>query len=208
MDGDWDENAFLEQSKEYQLVYIFSENPLTVTDGSIQLVDTKITYQKLVSESDEMPSGIVPYRAEMCENLLKLALDSGEYSRFKIDTRLGQSEFEKLYKLWIKKALDADSILEAQPLQGMATYSLEGNSASVGLIAVAQGSRGLGWGKKLMKAAEVKAFLFGAKTITVSTQEANSPACKLYESLGYKLFEKMYVYHWWKSSMTQSDTLG
>ena len=42
-------------------------------------------------------------------------------------------------------------------------------------------------------------FSIGADGIEVSTQETNLPAYKLYESLGYQLDEKVYVYHWWKT---------
>ncbi|MDR7130567.1 ribosomal protein S18 acetylase RimI-like enzyme [Algoriphagus sp. 4150] len=196
--GDWDEQEFLKNSAKYRLVYIFSELPLPITDASIQLVDTKITYYKSIVESDEMSSDIAVYRGEMNEDLLKLALESGAYSRFKLDSRLAQNEFEKLYKLWIKKALNSGSILEAVNLQGMVSYDLKEEAAGIGLIAVSDKSRGRGWGKKLMKAAEAKAFSNGAKTITVSTQEANVPACRLYESLGYKLKEKVYIYHYWR----------
>jgi dTDP-4-amino-4,6-dideoxy-D-galactose acyltransferase len=48
-----------------------------------------------------------------------------------------------------------------------------------------------------MKAAERKAFLQGAKSLSVSTQEINIPASKLYKSLGYELIDRIFVYHYW-----------
>ena len=196
--GDWDEQEFLKSSAKYQLVYVLSELPLLISDASIQLVDTKITYQKSIAKPAEIPLDIIPFSGEMNQSLLTLALESGTYSRFKLDSRLTQNEFEKLYELWIKKALDSGSLLEAHKLQGMVSYDLEGETASIGLIAVSDNSRGHGWAKKLMKAAEEKAFSYGAKTIVVSPQESNVPACKLYESLGYKLKERIYIYHYWR----------
>ena len=181
------------------MVYIFSESPLAISDSSIQLVDTKITYRKMISKSIETSSDIVAYRGELNEFLLTLAYDSGVYSRYKVDPRLTQNEFEKLYKLWIKKALDAKSILEAPELQGMVSYDVEEKVASIGLIAVSKESQGKGWGKKLMKAAERCVANQGIKEIRVITQENNSPACKLYESLGYEIVDRVFVYHYWNS---------
>lgn len=181
------------------MVYIFSESPLDISDSSIQLVDTKIIFRKPITLSKEIPSDIATYSGEMKETLLTLSIESGVYSRYKLDLRLRQEEFEKLYKIWIQKAWESKSILEAPDMQGMVTYSVEGKSAKIGLIAVSKESQGKGWGKKLMKAAEAKASTLGAKSIEVSTQEANTRACRLYESLGYKLAEKVYIYHWWKS---------
>lgn len=107
-----------------------------------------------------------------------------------------QNEFKKLYTIWIKKAWDSNTILEVPDLKGMVSYSTAGESASIGLIAVDKNNQGNGWGKKLMKAAESQAFSLGAKTLEVSTQELNSPASRLYESLGYELVEKTFVHHY------------
>ncbi|WP_339698797.1 GNAT family N-acetyltransferase [Algoriphagus aquimarinus] len=163
------------------------------------MVDIKMTFEKQINNPAEIPE-IMPYQRPLSKELQGLAFESGAYSRYKLDTRLVQGEFEKLYRIWIKKAWESNSVLEAPDLQGMVTYSVEDKAAKVGLIAVSKQSQGKGWGKKLMKAAEAKAFSLGAKTIEVSTQESNIPACKLYESLGYKLAEKVYIYHWWRTS--------
>ncbi|REG91504.1 GNAT family N-acetyltransferase [Algoriphagus antarcticus] len=179
------------------MVYIFSESPLEISDSSIQLVDTKVTYSKAISNPIETSSDIRTYTGEMNEQLLKLAFESGVYSRFKSDTRLRQNEFQKLYEIWVKKAWESNAILEVPELRGMVSFSMEEKSASIGLIAVDKDSQGKGWGKKLMKAAEAYAAIRGSDQITVVTQEGNFPACRLYESLGYQLVEKVYVYHYW-----------
>lgn len=158
-----------------------------------------MTFEKQINNPADIPE-ILPYQRPLSKELQELAFESGAHSRYKLDTRLVQEEFEKLYRIWIKKAWESNSVLEAPDLQGMVTYSVEDKAAKVGLIAVSKESQGKGWGKKLMKAAEAKAFSLGATTIEVSTQESNIPACKLYESLGYKLAEKVYIYHWWRIS--------
>lgn len=195
---EWEEKEFLNQAESYQLVYLFSKEPIELRDSRIQLVDTKLTYKKSISESNKIPLDILPYSGEINEKLLELALDSGVYSRFKVDPRLTQSEFTKLYKLWIKMAWESNAILEAPRLQGMVTYRLVEKSANIGLIAVAKKSQGKGWGKKLIHAAEMYVANQGIRELRVVTQEANSPACNLYESTGFDLRDRVFVYHYWK----------
>tara|TARA_R110002012_G_scaffold321984_2_gene553088 strand:- start:229 stop:831 length:603 start_codon:yes stop_codon:yes gene_type:complete len=198
IDGDWNEEDFLNAAEKFQLIYLFSKEPLEFTDPHIQLVDTKLTFKNKLGSLPAVPD-ITTYNAGLSQELEELAFLSGVYSRFKIDKRLENDEFEKLYKLWIKKAWESHSILEASPLQGMVSYAVEGKSAAIGLIAVAEKRQGKGLGRQLMKAAEVKAFSLGAKTISVSTQQSNTPACRLYESLDYTLIDTVFVYHYWKT---------
>ena len=198
IDGDWNEEDFLNAAEKFQLIYLFSNGPLEFTDPHIQPVDTKLTFEKKIGSPPAVPD-ITTYKVGLSQELEKLAFLSGMYSRFKIDKRLENDEFEKLYKIWIKKAWDSHSILEASPLQGMVSYAIEGESAAIGLIAVAEKSQGKGLGRQLMRAAEMKAFSLGAKTISVSTQQSNTPACRLYESLDYTLIDTVFVYHYWKT---------
>tara|TARA_R110002072_G_scaffold30097_7_gene94397 strand:+ start:1288 stop:1947 length:660 start_codon:yes stop_codon:yes gene_type:complete len=193
---DWNEENFATAAKEFQLIYLFSKSPVAFNNPSIQLVDIKMTFEKHIDNPAEIPE-IKHFQKSLSKELQDLAFESGAYSRYKLDTCLNQEEFEKLYRIWIQKAWESNSVLQAPDLQGMVTYSVDAKAAKVGLIAVSKESQGKGWGKKLMKAAEATAFSLGAETIEVSTQETNIPACKLYESLGYKLAEKTFVYHWY-----------
>lgn len=160
-------------------------------------VDRKISYQKDVQNVEDQ-NGIKSYEGPLTDKLLQLAFQSGEYSRFKIDARLGVEKFRSLYKLWISKAIDSNSILTNADQSGMITYVINEYCLNIGLIAVDETVRGKGIGKKLMRGAEKKAFELGLKTILVPTQEDNQTACRFYESLGYTAMEKVYVYHWWK----------
>ena len=198
IDGDWNQEDFLNAASEFQLIYLFSKEAVKFTDPLIQLVDTKLTFEKKLGSPPAVPE-ITTYSGGLNQELEELAFLSGMYSRFYIDKRLENDEFEKLYKIWIKKAWESRSILEASPLQGMVSYAVEGESAAIGLLAVAEKSQGKELGRQLMKAAEVKAFSLGAKTISVSTQQSNTPACRLYESLDYTLIDTVFVYHYWKT---------
>lgn len=198
VNGYWNEREFLGRSSGYQLVYIFSAFPLEIIDAPIQLVDTKLTYRKSVSGLGKMPTDIARYSGPLTDQLIDLALESGRYSRFKTDPRLTQNEFQKLYTHWIKNAWESNTILAIPGLKGMLSYRLEGKSASVDLIAVSKENQGQGWGKQLMADVGYYAAQEGANEIRVSTQETNLPARKLYESQGYRLTERMQVYHYWR----------
>ncbi|PZX47653.1 GNAT family N-acetyltransferase [Algoriphagus chordae] len=195
----WDEHEFLEEARDYQLVYIFSETALVITNPAIQLVDTKLTFQKSL-EPLSKPIEIQHFECSLLEEeLFDLAFLSGKYSRFKTDSRLQNLEFDKLYRLWIKNAFEKNQVIVAPENTGMVTYSIEKELGRIGLIAVSEKCQGQGLGKKLVKAAEFLCLHKGAKYLQIPTQEANIPACRLYTSLGYEPAEKSYVYHWWKS---------
>mgnify|MGYP003676173925 FL=1 len=198
IEDDWNEQEFLKSAKDFQLVYLFTEEPLGFSSPSIKLVDTKITFQKNLSPLDQIEDIRKFNKPALNDELIELAYLSGIYSRFKTDPRLQNQEFEKLYKLWINKAFENQEILIAPEQAGMVTYSVDKDMGAIGLIAVSENHQGKGWGRKLVQAAENKALHAGAKKMQIPTQETNIPACKLYQSLGYTPAEIAYVYHWWK----------
>ncbi|MBN7817532.1 GNAT family N-acetyltransferase [Algoriphagus pacificus] len=195
--SDWNEKEFLEEAKDYQLIYIFSQNPVQFESQDIVHVDTKLTFQKELKQIHE-ETEVQKWEGELVPELIDLAFLSGSFSRFKLDRRLKNKEFENLYNIWIENAWEGKQILSAPDLAGMVTVDTEKEMGKIGLIAVSEKQQGKGWGKKLVKAAESKALSQGAQFIQIPTQEQNIPACNLYTSLGYSLIEKVYVYHWWK----------
>jgi GNAT superfamily N-acetyltransferase len=160
-------------------------------------VDTKVTFQKSLEATRKIKEIQIYDNSDLEREIEGLAYLSGKFSRFKIDSRLTSNEFKKLYKLWINKAFEKNQVLVTPEKAGMITFSVEKELGGIGLIAVSEKHQGLGWGKKLVKAAEYKCQEEGAKAMLIPTQESNVPACKLYESLGYKPAERVYVYHYW-----------
>ncbi|UZD23951.1 GNAT family N-acetyltransferase [Algoriphagus halophytocola] len=198
IDHDWDERKFMELAREFQLVYIFSSDLLEIQHPSIRWIENKVTYSKeLISTQDV--STIFEYRGGMNKQLQALALQSGVYSRFKVDARLYSDEFQNLYMNWIDKALKNDMVLTNHEYTALLTLSRGKMEASIGLLAVEESARGRGLGKILIKAAESRAYSFGAKRLRVTTQKQNEVACHLYSSLGYELTDQMNIYHFWKS---------
>ena len=193
----WDQDEFLKQTPSFQLVYLISEHELDIKSKYIQLMDVKLVFEKAMKSESTFTDNIALYQGQLTEDLISLALASGEYSRFKVDPRLDQGEFEKLYQIWITKALQKREVLVYGALEGMVTCSVEGELGQIGLIAVKASSRGKGIGEKLLKKAESWAFEKGARKMKIPTQKANTPALNLYKKMGYKIASQTNIYHYW-----------
>ena len=174
-----------------------------------QLVDKKATFsreldpaQHITSASDLMIEDYPVKPPE--ESLQALAEAAGAFSRFRVDTRFGVENWRRLYHAWVANSTRrtiADAVLIARTaegrLAGFITFRCEGESGSIGLIAVAEEARGLGFGRRLLKAAERRCAQRGVRRLSVTTQFHNDPACGLYRSANYTLSSLVYVYHFW-----------
>lgn len=200
LNGFWDESDFLEKAKKYRLVYIFSNKSIPTISGRIHLADIRLTFEKELRQLESTQTYVPTYSGELTSELLELALESGIFSRFRTDPAFDQDEYKKLYTLWIKNALGNQEVLLAESYTGFVSCPILGDKAQIGLIAVAPNRRGEGWGKKLVRAAENFAFDQGAKVMTIGTQNSNVPAIKLYQSMGYRLVDQLWVYHYWEGN--------
>lgn len=202
-------SEFLLDSKKYKLVYIFSK--LSLLNELFKLVDEKVVlHQELSSNSFDLPSDFFTIKSfdKLIHNrqeLEKLALESGIYSRFNIDENFKSGEYNKLYLKWIALSIEEklafDIIIATdknETIVGFVTLNKKSeNLVDIGLVAVSDGFRGMGIGKSLMNYALNKSFELGYKEIQVVTQITNINAMKLYESVGFNIKEKTFVYHYW-----------
>lgn len=191
--------------KQYDLIYVFSEQELPTGTNGMRLVDTKTIYAKSIDSSAIMPATIERYQESVPNaDLYRLALVSGVYSRFRIDNALPDESYEHMYRCWIERSVDgsmADLVLlhrTDNQIDGMITLKIEADMAHIGLVAVDECAQGRGIGSMLIKA--VEAYLRSNTTVRhlkVATQWANKPACHLYEKNGFVVEEKTNIYHWW-----------
>ncbi|MEO0037935.1 MAG: hypothetical protein RIQ59_1146 [Bacteroidota bacterium] len=200
---------FLLNSKGYKLVYIFSK--LSLSNELFKLVDEKVVlYQELSQIKFDFSSDFFTITSfdkfnHNKQELEKLALESGIFSRFNVDENFKSGEFKKLYLEWIALSIErklAFDILIAidknESIIGFVTLNKKSESlVDIGLVAVSDGFRGMGIGKKLMQYALTKSYELGYKEIQVVTQSNNISAMKLYESVGFSIKEKTFVYHYW-----------
>ncbi len=136
-------------------------------------------------------------------SLEDLAVQSGAYSRFAVDSEIGRDRFEQLYRLWMRKSISgelADAVLVAGPSSnpgGMITVRASDARGEIGLVAVAPEERGRGVGKQLLLAAQVWFEQQACDRVVVVTQGANEPACKLYENCGFQCEKVEDFFHFW-----------
>lgn len=102
----------LEKSTDYKLVYVFVNDK--INHPKFKLVDEKVTLSINVFNSKIQDSNITSFDilTHDFEELKKLAIISGIYSRFKIDQNFLNNEFEKLYSEWINQIVTSESTLD------------------------------------------------------------------------------------------------
>jgi len=201
----FDEVEFLDGAREFTLVYIFSTR--TLKSSALTQVDTKVVFGKAILALTAPPPVVSCYRKEIhsLTQLEDLALQSGEYSRFKTDGHFPSSDFQRLYKHWLTASLEHriafETLVYAEngDVDGFVTVGeKDARTASIGLIAVRRQRRGSGVGRMLMQAAEELAHTKGYTTMHAATQLNNTQAYSFYLKNGYSVHSNTNVYHYWR----------
>lgn len=175
------------------------------------LADRKVTYiisSEEIKAKDNYFTNIEPIVEEYSNvvpttELIDLALQAGEFSRFKIDPRISEDSFVELYTLWIRRSVTreiADTVFVVRregKIAGMVTVGEKAGRADIGLIAVDGSLRGQRAGTALVKAAQQWGIKKGYSTAQVVTQGDNLPACRFYEKCGYRVDKVENIYHLW-----------
>lgn len=202
--------AFLQQEF-YKLVYLSSNyndaDCATYAKGiSAKLVDSKVVWTKKVSSAPR-PLGhpdIKSIKGENCScELLHLAFQSGEYSRFKTDRNFESGAFERLYQTWIEKSLDgilADEVFAYtvdKKHVGLITVKKDKLDIEIGLLAVDVRHRQKEIGRNLMSMVELYCIEAGFNSIKVATQLQNETACEFYKRNKYSIKSIENIYHLW-----------
>lgn len=183
-----------------------SSNIITPLGGI--LADTKTTFTTHFTPSDYKQRisdiNIEPFHDSMSiDSIERLAIQSGEYSRFAVDPKFPREKFISLYKSWAKRSLDksiASEVLvirEGEKTVGFVTLGEKNNRGDIGLIAIDSAFRGRKYGEKLVSASQRWFAYNGFKSGQVVTQGNNLPACNLYKKCGYEINRIEYFYHFW-----------
>jgi len=197
-----DMEEFLSASKAFKLVYIYTDREIDHT--ACTLVDKKVTLLADTSAND-LKSNIVSFDEQKhpYDQLQCLALQSGIYSRFKLDANFKNNEYIKLYTHWLAQSLKKDKALdvfvaENNVIEGFITLEEKSDSvSSIGLIAVSDLARGQGLGGELVKKTIDASFNMGYKQIQVVTQLQNEAALTLYNKFKFKITNVTNIYHYW-----------
>lgn len=196
-----------ELKQQYDLLYVFDSNAIGFVAEGAKLVDEKILYCKPCEPRSQYPE--VSFFQGTCpsNDLYRLAMVSGGFSRFKLDKRFSQGSYERLYKRWIENACPEEGsnkqILlykdERGVARGMITIDYNGKLGHIGLVAVDTEVQHHGIGYKIMSTLDNYLFDRGVKLLEVPTQRANSNACRWYEKNGFTAQNITPIYHWWLS---------
>lgn len=205
----FESNLNVARNLNYDLIYVFDYVNKEIESNVIEsfnlsLVDTKILFGRILDKEESVPyieSASKVNTADLAD-LYNLALESGQYSRYKTDSMLN-SKFEKFYKTWVDNSLSgtlADDVFLYKinsKIVGFVTLKYQNESCNIGLIAVNRDFRGNRIGEKLMQKCFFEGRKKGCNIITVATQYENSGACRFYERLGLKIKESNKIYHSW-----------
>ncbi len=189
---------------EFELIYIFSSTDIENLkfDYSSSLIELALE----VDYSLELENNINILKAignvSDFELLKKLALQSGEFSRFAKDPRFVNNEYEKLYTEWITKSCnnvktDVYVYCQESKICGFVTLEKESDCFSIGLLAVDNSQRGKGIGKALVDRCVLEAQKNRQNRIVVKTQGENIAAILLYQKKGFEIIKTSNVYHLW-----------
>jgi dTDP-4-amino-4,6-dideoxy-D-galactose acyltransferase len=176
---------------------------MLVSQGAL-LFGTRLIYSKeLTGDNLSESSAVVrEYHGELDDRIQELSIQAGQYSRFNNDVRL-KAYFNDLYTAWIENSLNgqiADKVFVYEGegmIKGFSTCVVKNSEGWTGLISVDVSCQGKGVGTSLMAANERYFLEKQINCSKVITQEENTKACQLYESCGYEIIRREFVYHWW-----------
>jgi len=120
-------------------------------------------------------------------------------TRYYSDPIISTEKADAIYREWVKNSLNggvADLVLirkDKKDITGFITLQRKGK---IPLIGVSEKARGEGIGKELTLAALAKFQKWGLEKVHVDTQMTNLAALRLYQSLGFKVFETFLTFRW------------
>ncbi|MCF8253586.1 MAG: GNAT family N-acetyltransferase [Bacteroidia bacterium] len=193
------------QGDKSRLIYAFSNQKLNGLPSNFFLADEKIILGSNLTENNTiLPDAAIVELKENTPELMGLALQSGEFSRFKVDPNFVNHEFENLYAKWIENSFLPEkntrvfAYQEGNKILGFISIAKKENKSEISLIAVSSQARGLGIGSKLIEKAFFEAASNGETEITVVTQGQNLQAMSFYLKNKFSVLSKNYIYHIWK----------
>lgn len=193
----------------YRLLYVEVDPADETAAGAArqngaQLVDRKVTFVLSLPAPGPAPMPGIDQATEFTPRLEALAWQSGEYSRFRLDSRFEPRVFQDLYTRWMRNSLSHELARQVLVFRdpagselGVLTLGEKNGRADIGLLAVDASVRGQRVGQGLVRAAVVQAQQWGHSELQVVTQLDNEPACRFYEKCGFRLSHELHIYHVW-----------
>jgi dTDP-4-amino-4,6-dideoxy-D-galactose acyltransferase len=199
-------NAYAEN---YALMYVFAEKGIEISDEILEKFNGKLVDKKIIytSNIEDLHTKYFVNISEFSENqaniLYDLAYLSGNYSRFRLDERLGIDNFKRLYREWIDKSVSHEIarkifVYTEAEIKGMITLGVKDKTATIGLLAVDESLQGRGVGLSLINACVTYCKIEQIEFLDVPTQLDNEQACRFYEKCGFQAKSVQNIYHFWQ----------
>ena len=162
--------------------------------------------ERLITFRRDIPAALAPVPgvslaeagdAEACAAIGRTAFFC---DRFHADSRIADAMADEIKARWARNGIDgrADAPLVVREAGAIAGFDLcmrKGEDAVIDLIAVDRRWQGRGLGRKLVEGA-LAHYAGAARTLWVSTQEANAASVALYRSAGFALDGVAETWHW------------
>ncbi|MES2204498.1 MAG: GNAT family N-acetyltransferase [Pseudomonadota bacterium] len=177
--------------------------------SGFHFVDIRLTFQKILSSSDIMPTkkdGIhfglatpahIPAIIEMSANLY-------QDFRFYVDKNFPREKVDAFYHTWLSNAVYGKHdhlcyclFIDDAPIGYCTIRFTDQHTASLGLFGIASAHQRQSLGNYLLQLTCADLFSKGYKTINVVTQGKNIGAQRTYQSYGFKTTSVEMWYHQW-----------
>ncbi len=193
-----------------RLLYLFVDpadtRTMAAAAANLPLADRKVTYAMPATvPSEPLNVGALRLADTPTPALEALALQSGAYSRFKLDQGFAPHVYEALYRRWLRNSFGQEMGQHVLTVQenaatdpvALLTLGIKNDRADIGLLAVDEAVRGRGYGQQLVLAARHQTVWWGLPVLQVVTQADNLSACRFYERCGFTLDHTVCIYHAW-----------
>lgn len=179
---------------------------LQAESGNFHLVDLRMTFQKQIADSDNVPTN--DNRIRLCksqdiEELRLIARKNHSDTRFYFDRHFSHELCDELYATWIERSCEnfADAVFvvdhDGEAGGYISCHLREGNVGQIGLVGVGPTLQGKGIGTLLVGHAVNWFATQGMRKVTVVTQGRNVAAQRLYQKRGFLTQSVQLWYHKW-----------
>ena len=170
--------------------------------NGFRLVDTNVVLEKRMAQPVSGDTKARLARLEDQEHVRMIARTAFTLSRFHLDQRISQALANHVKEEWV------DSYFSGQRGDAIIVKEVDGivlaflamlvqedlKTAVIDLVAVHSSHRGLGYGRDMIRFAEMRYSKLDR--LQVGTQVANVPSVRFYETLGFRLTASTYVFHY------------